>query len=100
LKRTGLPANPVYALDLAIFLPLAVVAAIGVLRGVPPAANFAVPMLLWLCLTSAGVVGGFVLAARAGEQVPVPIAVLIATVGIVAMVLAVVASLGADRAVT
>jgi hypothetical protein len=100
LKRAGLPANPVYALDLTIFLPLAVVAAIGVLRGVPPAANFAVPMLLWVFLTSAGVAGGFLFAARAGEQVPVPIAVLIATLGIVAIVLAGVASLGANRAVS
>jgi hypothetical protein len=100
LKRAGLPANPVYALDLAIFLPLAVVAAIGVLRGIAPAANFAVPMLLWVFLTSAGVVGGFLFAARAGEQVPVAIAVLIATLGIVALVLTGVASVGANRAVS
>jgi hypothetical protein len=100
VKRSGLPANPVYALDLAIFLPLAVVAAIGVLRGVAPAANFAVPMLLWIFLTSAGVVGGFLFAARAGEQVPVAVALLISTIGIVAIVLAGIASVGATRAVS
>jgi hypothetical protein len=100
LKRAGLPANPVYALDLAIFLPLAVVAAIGVLRGVAPTANFAVPMLFWVFLTSAGVVGGFLFAARAGEQVPVAIAVLIASLGVVAIALAGLALAGANRAVT
>jgi hypothetical protein len=98
LKRAGIPANPVYALDLAIFLPLALIAAIGVFRGVAPAANFAMPMLLWIFLTSAGVVGGFLFAARAGEQVPVAIAVLIATIGMAAIILATVASVGATRA--
>lgn len=96
LTRAGIPANPVYALDLAIFLPLAVVAAKGVLRGVGPAANFAVPMLLWVFLTSAGVVGGFLFAARAGDQVPAAIMVLIAAIGMVAIVLAGVASVGAS----
>jgi hypothetical protein len=100
VTRSGLPANPVYALDLAIFLPLAVIAAIGVLRGVAPAANFAVPMLLWVFLTSAGVAGGFLFAARAGDQVPVAILVMIAAIGIVAIVLAGVASVGATKAVT
>jgi len=99
VTRSGLPANPVYALDLAIFLPLAVIAAIGVLRGVAPAANFAVPMLLWVFLTSAGVAGGFLFAARDGDQVPIPILVLIAAIGIVAIVLAGVASVGASKAV-
>lgn len=100
VKRTGLPANPVYALDLAIFLPLAVVAAVGVFRGSAFAASFAVPMLFWLFLTSAGVLGGFLFAARAGEQVPAAIAVLIGLIGVVAIGLAGLAIAGANRAVS
>ena len=87
LTRSAIPANPVYALDLAIFLPLAAVAAIGLLLGLTPAANFAVPMLLWVFLTSAGIVGGFLFASRAGEQISVAVATLVITVGIVALVL-------------
>jgi len=100
VKRTGLPANPVYALDLAIFLPLAVVAAVGVFRGSGFAASFAVPMLFWLFLTSAGVLGGFLFAARAGEQVPAAIASLIGLIGVVAIGLAGLAMAGANRAVS
>lgn len=100
VKRTGLPANPVYALDLAIFLPLAVVAAVGVFRGSGFAASFAVPMLFWLFLTSAGVLGGFLFASRAGEQVPAVIAVLIGLIGLVAIGLAGLAITGANKAVS
>jgi hypothetical protein len=98
LKRAGIPANPVYALDLAIFLPLAGVAAIGVLRGLTPAGNFAAPMLLWVFLTSAGIVGGFLFAGRAGEQIPVAVAGLVASIGIIALVLVGLALAGANRA--
>jgi hypothetical protein len=87
LMRAGLPANPVYALDLAFFLPLAFVAAIGILRSIAPAEAFAVPMLTWIFLTSAGIAGGFLFEARAGEQVPAPVAVAIAVVGIAAIAL-------------
>jgi hypothetical protein len=87
LKRTGLPANPVYALDLAVFLPLAVIAAIGVLRNLSPAADFALPMLVWVILTSAGIGGGFFFEARAGETAPIPVAVLIGLLGVLAIVL-------------
>ena len=100
MKRTGLPANPVYALDLAIFLPLAVVAAVGVFRDSALAASFAVPMLFWLFLTSAGVLGGFLFAARAGEQAPAAVAVLIGLIGVVAIGLAGLAIAGANRAVS
>jgi hypothetical protein len=88
LKRTGLPANPVYALDLAIFLPLAAIAAIGILQSRPVAAGFAPPMLVWVILTSAGIVGGFFFEARAGEQVAVPVAVVIGLLAAIAVVLA------------
>jgi hypothetical protein len=100
VKRTGLPANPVYALDLAIYLPLAVVAAVGMFRGSGFAASFAVPMLFWLFLTSAGVLGGFLFASRAGEQVPAVIAVLIGLIGLVAIGLAGLAITGANKAVS
>jgi len=88
LKRTGLPSNPVYALDLAIFLPLAVIGAIGVLRNLAPMSGFALPMLVWVFLTSAGIAGGFFFAARSGEQVPVPVAALVGLLGVLAIALA------------
>ena len=97
LKRTGLPANPVYALDLAVFLPLAVIAGVGVLRNLSPAADFALPMLVWVVLTSAGIVGGFFFEARAGETVPIPIAGLIGLLGVLAIVLAGVVLQAASR---
>jgi hypothetical protein len=98
LKRAGLPANPVYALDLAIFLPLAVVAAVGVLRNLPATSAFAVPMLVWVVLTSAGIVGGFFFEARAGEQVPVPVAGVVGLLGVIAIALAGLSLGAADRA--
>jgi hypothetical protein len=91
LERANLPANPIYALDLALFLPLAVVAAIGLLRGRPIASAFALPMLVWIVLTSAGIVGGFLIAAIAGDEVPIVVAVVVGGVGALAGVLAVVA---------
>lgn len=57
-----------------------------------------VPMLFWLFLTSGGVLGGFLFAARAGEQVPAAIAVLIGLIGVVAIGLAGLAIAGANRA--
>jgi hypothetical protein len=99
LKRTGLPANPVYALDLAVFLPLAVIAAIGVLRNLSPAADFALPMLVWVVLTSAGIVGGFFFEARANETVPIPVAALIGLLGVLAMILTGLALQAANRTV-
>lgn len=88
LVKAKLPANPVYALDLALFLPLTIVAGLGLLRRQPVGAAFALPMLIWLLLTSAGVVGGFLFIASAGEQVSVAVAAVIAAVGLLAAVLA------------
>lgn len=65
LVKAGISANPVYALDLAFFLPLCVLAGVGLLRR-SSAAAFAFPLLIWVPLMGAGVVGGFALmAARA-----------------------------------
>lgn len=86
LDRAGIPANPVYALDLAIFLPLAVVAAVGLLRGNVLAGAFALPMLVWVVLTSAGVAGGFLFAALAGDDVPIAVAAVVVGVGVAAAV--------------
>ena len=97
LMRTGLPANPVYALDLAVFLPLAAISAIAVLRSLSPAADFALPMLLWAFLTSAGIAGGFLFEARAGEAVPVPIAALISLLGLAALALTALTVVQASR---
>jgi hypothetical protein len=89
LVRAGVPANPVYALDLAFFLPLCAVAGLGLIRRDRGAA-FAVAMLIWVPLMSAGVLGGFVLAAAAGEAVPIAVVAVIGGVGVASAILAVV----------
>ena len=58
LVKAGISANPVYALDLAFFLPLCALAGVGLLRR-SSAAACAFPMLIWVPLMGAGVVGGF-----------------------------------------
>ena len=88
MERAGLVTNPVYALDLGLFLPLCIVAAVGLLRRSPGAALFALPMLLWLGLTSAGIVGGFWYTASAGTAVPLPLFVLVGGIGILTLSLA------------
>lgn len=88
VEKAGLPTNPVYALDLALFLPMCVVAGVGLLRRRPTASAFAIPMLLWLALTSAGIVGGFWFTASAGDVVPLPVIALVSAVGVVAGLLA------------
>ena len=88
MERAGLVTNPVYALDLGLFLPLCIVAAVGLLRRSPGAALFALPMLLWLGLTSAGIVGGFWYTASAGTAVPLPLFVLVGGIGILTIGLA------------
>jgi len=82
IERAALPTNPIYALDLALFLPLCIVAAVGLYRRAPAAAEFALPMLIWLFLTSVGVVGAFVFAAAAGDEFPVVPGVLVAAIGV------------------
>jgi hypothetical protein len=87
LVKAGLSTNPVYALDLSFFLPLCAIAGIGLLRR-NRAAAFAFPMLVWVPLMGAGVVGGIVLMAAAGDQTAVPVAVGITVLGIVSAILA------------
>jgi hypothetical protein len=88
LVRAEIPTNPVYALDLGLFLPLCIAAGIALIRGGPAAvASFAVPMLIWLSLTSAGIVGAFALQAQAGEAVPLPVVLLVAAIGVVTALL-------------
>jgi hypothetical protein len=93
LAKAGIPTNPVYALDLGLFLPLCVVAGVGLLRGALVAGAFALPMLIWLFLTSAGIVGGFAFAALAGDEVPLVVAVVVGAVGVVTLLPAAVAVL-------
>src|SRR5690349_15830888 len=57
LIKAGISSNPVYALDLGFFLPLCAIAGIGLLYR-NDAAAFAFPMLVWVPLMGAGVVGG------------------------------------------
>ncbi len=90
LVKADISANPVYALDLAFFLPLCVLAGVGLLRQ-NSAAVLAFPLLIWVPLMGAGVVGGFVLMAVAGDQAGVPVAVAVVGLGAVSAVLAVAA---------
>ena len=87
LIKAGLSSNPVYALDLAFFLPLCAIAGIGLLRR-NGAAAFAFPMLVWVPLMGGGVVGGIVLMAIAGDLAAVPVAVVISILGVVSSILA------------
>jgi len=90
LVLAGITTNPVYALDLAFFLPLCAVAGIGLLRR-DGGASFALPMLIWVPLMGAGVLGGFLLGAINGDAVPVAVASVIGTLCIASVGLAVVA---------
>ena len=87
LVKAGLPANPVYALDLAFFLPLCAIAGIGLLRRTAAGA-YGQPMLIWVALMGAGVLGGFVFAAAAGEEVPVVVALVIGGLSVASAALA------------
>jgi hypothetical protein len=90
LVKAGISSNPVYALDLAFFLPLCALAGIGVLRR-NGAAACAFPMLVWVALMGAGVVGGFLLMAAAGDQIAMPVVVAISGLSLASAILAVVA---------
>ena len=87
LIKAGISSNPVYALDLAFFLPLCAIAGIGLLRRNGGAA-FAFPMLLWVPLMGGGVVGGIVLMVASGDLTAVPVAVVITVLGVASAVLA------------
>ena len=87
LAKAGIATNPVYALDLAFFLPLCIVAGLGALRGTPARA-VAVPMLIWVPLMGAGIGGAFLLMAVGGEEVPLPVVGVIAVLGVAATLLA------------
>jgi hypothetical protein len=90
LIKAGISSNPVYALDLAFFLPLCALAGIGLLRG-NSAGAFAFPMLIWVSLMGAGVVGGFFLMAVAGDQIAVPVVVAISGLSVASSILAAIA---------
>lgn len=87
LVKAGISANPIYALDLAFFLPLCALAGIGLLRR-NSAAAFAFSMLIWVALMGAGVVGGFLLMAAAGDQIAMPVVVAISGLSVASAVLA------------
>lgn len=98
LVKAGISSNPVYALDLAFFLPLCALAGFGLLRRNTAAAAFAFPMLVWVALMGSGVVGGFLLMAAAGDQIAVPVVVVIGGLSVVASILAAVALVGSGSA--
>jgi hypothetical protein len=87
LIKAGISSNPVYALDLAFFLPLCALAGIGMVRG-NSAAAYAFPMLIWVALMGAGVVGGFLLMAVAGDQIPALVVVAISGLSVASSILA------------
>ncbi|MEO7296659.1 MAG: hypothetical protein ABIZ57_10990 [Candidatus Limnocylindria bacterium] len=90
LVKAGISSNPVYALDLAFFLPLCALAGIGLLHR-NSAAAFAFPMLIWVALMGAGVVGGFVLMAAAGDAIAMPVVVAIGGLSVASSILAAIA---------
>jgi hypothetical protein len=90
LVKADISSNPVYALDLAFFLPLCVIAGVGLLRRTN-AALWAFPMLVWVPLMGAGVVGGIALMAAAGDRTALPVAGVIAVLGVASSMLAVAA---------
>ncbi len=90
LVKADISSNPVYALDLAFFLPLCAIAGVGLLRRSNTAA-YALPMLIWVALMGAGVVGGFVLIAAAGDAIAVPVVVAISGLSVASATLAAVA---------
>jgi hypothetical protein len=90
LVKAGISSNAVYALDLGFFLPLCALAGIGLLRR-NSAAALAFPMLIWVALMGAGVVGGFLLMAAAGDQIAVPVVVAISSLSVASSILAAVA---------
>jgi hypothetical protein len=87
LIKAGISSNPVYALDLAFFLPLSAIAGIGLLRR-NGAAAYAFPMLVWVPLMGGGVVGGMVLMAAAGDPTALAVAAVITVLGVVSTILA------------
>jgi hypothetical protein len=54
-------------------------------------------MLIWVLLTSAGVLGGFIFESRAGETVPVPVAEVIGALAALAGAIALGAILRRER---
>ena len=97
LIKAGLSSNPVYALDLAFFLPLCALAGVGLIRGTSAAA-FAFPMLIWVALMGASIVGGFLLMAVAGDQVALPVVLVIGSLSVGAAILSLVALMPTTRA--
>ena len=87
LVKAGIETNPVYALDLAFFLPLCAVAGVGLLRR-SGTARLAFSMLVWVPLMGAGVVGGIAFMAAAGDRTALPVAVGIGVLGVVSSILA------------
>jgi hypothetical protein len=45
-------------------------------------------MLIWIFLTSAGIVGGFLFASMAGDEVPIVVVVVIGGIGVLAALFA------------
>jgi hypothetical protein len=63
------------------------------------ASQLAVPVLTWTALMSAQIVGGFLFLAASGAEVPVPVAVVVSVIGLLAAALVAVPAIGAQAPV-
>jgi hypothetical protein len=79
----GLATNPVWAIDLAVALPLFVLAGVLLLRRAADAERLAIPVLVFIAVMGASILAIFAFDVRAGASVPLPaVAIIGATVAI------------------
>jgi hypothetical protein len=88
LRDLGLATNPVYTLDLALALPLLVVAGVALLRRSSVGQELALAALAWVVFMGLGVLAIFGFDAAAGAVVQVPILILIAAITLIGLGLA------------
>jgi hypothetical protein len=98
LVETGLPTNPIWALDLAFALPAVFYAGIRLMRSDARALATALPALAFLVLIGFAVLGVFVFDAVAGAAIePAPV-IVVSTITAVALGLGVAALLPRQQA--
>ena len=93
LLETGLPTNPIWALDLAFALPVVAYAGLRLLRRDARAMATALPALVFLALIGCAVLGVFVFDIAAGTELePVPM-IIVGTITLIAAALSILALL-------
>lgn len=83
LRATGLPANPVHVLDLALFLPASVIAGLMLRRGRAWGHVLAPMMLTAMAGLSLGIVALIVVTLARGEQASLAVAAVVGALGLV-----------------